>query len=135
VEEHFRVFPHVGFFLPPSGNPYRFERHIMATIDQTADSNRPITGTGDARPASERFAEQASAVSQDILGMGAIARDVAHEKLEEFQGNASAVYEQGQDRVRTATRTLEQFIAEKPLTSVLIAAGVGLFLGRFWMRR
>jgi ElaB/YqjD/DUF883 family membrane-anchored ribosome-binding protein len=107
----------------------------MATIDLTADKNRPITGAGDDRPASERFAEQASAVSQDILGMGAVARDVAHEKLEEFQGNASAVYEQGQDQVRQATRTLEQFIAEKPLTSVLIAAGVGLFLGRFWMRR
>jgi ElaB/YqjD/DUF883 family membrane-anchored ribosome-binding protein len=107
----------------------------MATIDLTADANRPLTGAGDDRPASERFADQACAVSNDIQGMGAIARDVAQEKLEEFQGNASAVYEQGKDKVRTATRTLEQFIAEKPLTSVLIAAGVGLFLGRFWMRR
>ena len=107
----------------------------MATIDLTADTNRPIAGAGDDRPASERFAEQACAVSKDIQGMGAVARDAAHEKLEELQGNVSAVYEQGQDQVRQATRTLEQFIAEKPLTSVLIAAGVGLFLGRFWMRR
>jgi ElaB/YqjD/DUF883 family membrane-anchored ribosome-binding protein len=67
--------------------------------------------------------------------MGAVARDVAHEKLEDFQENASAVYEQGRDKVREATRTLERFIAEQPLTSVLIAAGVGLFLGRFWMRK
>ncbi|MBI3863346.1 MAG: DUF883 family protein [Planctomycetia bacterium] len=105
----------------------------MATIDLTKDTKR--RGAGDDRPASERFTEQASAVSSDIQGMGAIARDVAHEKLEEFQENASAVYEQGRDKVREATRTLERFIAEQPLTSVLVAAGVGLFLGRFWMRR
>jgi ElaB/YqjD/DUF883 family membrane-anchored ribosome-binding protein len=106
----------------------------MATIDMTADSKQPLTGAGADRPASERFSEQASAVSKDILGMGSIAKDVAHEKLEEFQENASAVYDQGRDQVRAATRTLERFIEEQPLTSVLIAAGVGLFLGRFWMR-
>ena len=106
----------------------------MATIDMTADSKRPLTDTGADRPASERFSEQASAVSKDIQGMGALASDLAHEKLDEFQANASAVYEQGRGRVREATRTLERFIQEQPLTSVLIAAGVGLFLGRFWMR-
>ncbi len=107
----------------------------MATSDMTADTKRPLTGTGADRPASERFSEQASAVSKDIRGIGALAKDVAHEKLDEFQENASAVYGQGRDKVREATRTLERFIAEQPLTSVLIAAGVGLFLGRFWMRR
>src|SRR6478735_5498187 len=101
----------------------------MATIERTTDTKRPITAAGNDRPASERFAEQASAVSQDIQGMGAVVKDVAHEKLEEFQENASAVYDQGRDKVREATRTLERFIAEQPLTSVLIAAGVGLFLG------
>jgi len=96
----------------------------MATIDLTAT----------AKPATERFSEQASAVSKDIQGMGAIAKDVAHEKLDKLQENASAVYDKGCDQARDAARTLERFIAEQPLTSVLIAAGVGLFLGRFWMR-
>jgi ElaB/YqjD/DUF883 family membrane-anchored ribosome-binding protein len=96
----------------------------MATIDLTAD----------ARSAGERLSEQASAVSKDIQGMGSIAKDVAHEKFEELQENASAVYEQGRNQVRDATRTLERFIEEQPLTSILIAAGVGMFLGRFWMR-
>ena len=32
-------------------------------------------------------------------------------------------------------RTLEQFILERPLKTVLIAAGIGLLFGRFWMRR
>ena len=67
--------------------------------------------------------------------MADIAKDVAHEKLEEIQENASAVYEQGREKVRGTTRSLERYIAEKPLTSVLIAGGLGMFLGRFWMRR
>jgi ElaB/YqjD/DUF883 family membrane-anchored ribosome-binding protein len=107
----------------------------MPANDVTTDTKRPHTGAGADRPASERFAEQATAVAKDIQGMGALARDVAHEGLEELQENASAVYEQGRDKVRGASRTLERFIAEQPLTSVLIAAGVGLFLGRFWMRK
>jgi ElaB/YqjD/DUF883 family membrane-anchored ribosome-binding protein len=123
----------IGFAI--HSNRHGFERKSMATIDMTADTKRPLTGTGADRPASERFSEQASAVSKDIQGMGDVAKDVAQEKLEEFQENASAVYEQGRGKVREATRTLERFIAEQPLTSVLIAAGVGLFLGRFWMRR
>lgn len=98
----------------------------------TANMKHP--GAGSDRPASERFSEQASAVSKDIRDMGGIAQDVAHEKLEELQENASAIYEQGRETVRQATHTLERFIEEQPLTSVLIAAGVGLFLGRFWMR-
>ena len=74
-------------------------------------------------------------MTKDLQGMGAIARDAAQEKLGHLQENASEFYEQGRDKVRQAARTLEQFIGEQPLTSVLIAAGVGLLLGRFWMRR
>jgi ElaB/YqjD/DUF883 family membrane-anchored ribosome-binding protein len=32
-------------------------------------------------------------------------------------------------------RSVAQYVQEQPLTSLLIAAGVGLVLGRFWMRR
>src|SRR5579863_2366344 len=104
----------------------------MATIDLTADMKRPITAATEAdRPVSDRFTEQATAVSKDIQGMGALAKDVACEKLEELQENASAVYDQGRDKVHQVTRTLERFVQEQPLTSVLIAAGVGLLLGRF----
>ena len=73
-------------------------------------------------------------MSKDIQAMGTAAKDVAQEKLGDLQETATAAYEEGKDKVREATRTLERFIEEQPLTSVLIAAGVGLFLGRFWMR-
>jgi ElaB/YqjD/DUF883 family membrane-anchored ribosome-binding protein len=35
----------------------------------------------------------------------------------------------------TVERSFVQYIREQPLKSMLIAAGVGLVLGRFWLRR
>jgi ElaB/YqjD/DUF883 family membrane-anchored ribosome-binding protein len=35
----------------------------------------------------------------------------------------------------TVERSFAQYVREQPLKSILIAAGVGLVLGRFWVRR
>ncbi len=67
--------------------------------------------------------------------MGEIAKDVAQEKLGELRENASEYCEQGQDKMRQVERSFEQYIRERPLKSILIATGVGLLLGRFWVRR
>jgi ElaB/YqjD/DUF883 family membrane-anchored ribosome-binding protein len=40
-----------------------------------------------------------------------------------------------QDKVHGIACTCEQFIRERPLRSVLMAAGIGWLLGRFWNRR
>ncbi|MSR60717.1 MAG: DUF883 family protein [Planctomycetaceae bacterium] len=94
--------------------------------------NSPV---GKEHPASDRLREQAGAVAKDVQEMGGIARDAAQEKFGQMQENASELCDQGRDKVRQAARSLEQYIAEQPLASVLIAGGVGLLLGRFWMRR
>ena len=91
--------------------------------------------TSKPRSASARLRKQANVVTEDIRGMGTIARDAAHETIEQMQDNASELYDQGKDKARRAARSLEQFIAEQPLTSILIAGGVGLLLGRFWKHR
>ena len=90
---------------------------------------------GEERPASDRLREQAGALTKDIQEMGAIARDAAQEKLGELRADASELCDQGRDKVRHASRSLEQYIAQQPLTSVLIAGGLGLLLGCFWRRR
>lgn len=87
------------------------------------------------RPASDRLREQVSAVTEDIQEMGAIARDAVQEKFEHMQENASEFYDQGRDTARKTARSLEQYVAERPLTCILIAGGLGLLLGRFWRRR
>lgn len=94
--------------------------------------NSPV---GVERPASDRLREQARTVTRDIQEIGGIARDAAEEKFEQIQENASELCDEGREKVRQAARSLEQYVAEKPLTSLLIAAGVGLLLGHFWRRR
>ena len=74
-------------------------------------------------------------VAEDLQGLGGLAGTVAQERLGELCWNAADRYAEGQERVHQAERRFENFIRERPVTSILIAAGVGLVLGRFWMRR
>ena len=85
--------------------------------------------------ASERLGAQAKTVSNDIKGMGDIVRDAAQEKLGEVRDNATEIYEQGRDKIYGVGGSFESYVRERPLKSVLIAAGIGLLFGRFWMRR
>jgi len=66
-------------------------------------------------------------------GQSGVAQDIS-DTTGQMQENASACYGRGRDKDRQADRTFDQFIREQPLKSVLIAAGVGLLLGRFWKR-
>jgi ElaB/YqjD/DUF883 family membrane-anchored ribosome-binding protein len=73
-------------------------------------------------------------VTKGLKGMGDIATDTVKETAAQMQENASACYERGRDKASQVERTFDQFIREQPLKSVLIAAGIGLLLGRFWKR-
>jgi len=84
---------------------------------------------------SDRLAKQARELSNDVQDFGAIAKDAAQEKLGQLREDASEYYERGRDKVRNVVHTVEQYVRERPLMSVLIAAGVGLLFGRFWKRR
>ena len=86
------------------------------------------------RPATQRLRDSAGEVTRDLQEMANIAGDAVQENLGQFRENASEYYEQGRDQMHKAERTFEQYIRDQPLKSILIAAGVGLFLGRFWMR-
>ena len=85
--------------------------------------------------ASARLGKQAKEVTGDIQKMGGTVRDAAQEKLGQMGEIAAEYCEQGQDRVHGVACACEQFLRQRPLTSVLLAAGVGLLLGRFWKRR
>jgi ElaB/YqjD/DUF883 family membrane-anchored ribosome-binding protein len=85
--------------------------------------------------ASDRLGGQAKEVSNDIKEMGNIVRDAAQEKLGQVRENATEFYEHGRDKIYGVGGTFEQYVRERPVKSVLIAAGIGLLFGRFWMRR
>jgi ElaB/YqjD/DUF883 family membrane-anchored ribosome-binding protein len=109
----------------------------MATVNGSVRNNRHATVNRARanRPASDRLGKQARKVTEDLQELGGIAGEAAQKKLGQLRENASDYYEEGREKAHQVRRTFEQFIREQPLTSMLIAAGVGLVFGRFWMRR
>ena len=84
---------------------------------------------------SDQIRAQAKVVSRDLKDMGDIVKDAAQEQLGQVRENATECYEQGRDKVHGVGCDFEQYVRDRPVKSVLIAAGVGLLFGRFWMRR
>ena len=83
----------------------------------------------------DRLEDQAMEVKQDLQEMGQTVRDAAQEKLGQVGERASEYYEQGRDNVHGIACACEQFVRQRPLRAVLIAAGVGWLLGVLWKRR
>jgi ElaB/YqjD/DUF883 family membrane-anchored ribosome-binding protein len=120
-----------------------------------ATNKRP--GSGNRRTASEPLSKKADEVRQSVQELGAAAldaaqkaatqfrdratqraaeyRDVAAGQAEEACETAGEYYSAGREQVLDFEQTLEQRIREKPLQSVLIAAGVGILIGVLWTRR
>lgn len=84
---------------------------------------------------SDRLGAQAKTVSNDLKEMGDIVRDAAQEKLGQVRENATEYREQARDKIHGMLGSFEQYVRKRPVKSVLIAAGLGLLYGRFWMRR
>jgi ElaB/YqjD/DUF883 family membrane-anchored ribosome-binding protein len=64
-----------------------------------------------------------------------MAREMAQEKVGQIRAGATDFTNESREKVRQVERSFEQYVREKPLKSMLIAAGVGMLFGRFWMRR
>lgn len=83
---------------------------------------------------SEEFGQQAKAVTEDLQNMGQAVRDAAQAKLGQAGDKAAEYCGQAQDQLHGVACACEQFVRERPLRSVLMAAGIGWLLGRFWNR-
>lgn len=78
--------------------------------------------------------ETASQVGQNLRELGGQVRDVASQKYEELRGSATDYYQQGRERAQEWEHNIEDYVREKPLQAVLMAAGVGVLLGLLWKR-
>jgi ElaB/YqjD/DUF883 family membrane-anchored ribosome-binding protein len=83
---------------------------------------------GTDRSPTEELREKATQVRQDIRELGAVAKDVATEKVDHW-------YKEGREKAIQFEQTLENRIREHPLQSVMIAAGVGFLAGYLVSRR
>ncbi len=81
------------------------------------------------------YGRQALEVKQDLQEMGETVKDAAQEKLGQMGERASAYCEQGREKAHGVACACEQYLRERPLQSVLMAAGIGWLLGRFGKRR
>ena len=78
--------------------------------------------------------DQAHQMGQNLRDLGSQVRDQAKEKYNQLSDQARDYYDQGRQKAQEWEQGLESYIQEKPLQSVLIAAGVGVLLGLLWKR-
>ena len=104
------------------------------------------SGTGGERGQTSSATERSGDIRQNLQEMGTMARDVANQTVDQIRetaqeragqlrSTAEEYYNVGRDRASELERSLEERIREKPINSVLVAAGVGMLLGIVWMRR
>ena len=82
----------------------------------------------------EQIRETAQQVQENLRNLGGQVRDAATQQYGQLRDQATNYYEQGRQRATEMEQSLEQYVHEKPLQSLLIAAGVGMLLGVLWKR-
>jgi ElaB/YqjD/DUF883 family membrane-anchored ribosome-binding protein len=83
---------------------------------------------------SERLGKQAKEAAEGVEEMGGTVKDAAQEKFEQVGERATECCERAREEAHGVACHCEQFLRHKPLTCVLLAAGVGWLLGRFGKR-
>jgi ElaB/YqjD/DUF883 family membrane-anchored ribosome-binding protein len=78
--------------------------------------------------------ESAAQVGENLRNIGSQVRDQASQQYGQLRDQASEYYEQGRQRAMEMEQGLEQYVQEKPIQALLMAAGVGLLLGILWKR-
>lgn len=91
----------------------------------------PVSGAR----ASERLREQASTVAEDLRELGHLTTEAAREKLEQARRSAADYYEQGRRKAGELEEQVEGYVRQKPIQSVLMAAGLGVIVGYCLSRR
>lgn len=82
----------------------------------------------------ENIREKAEEVGQTIRDMGQQARETARQKYEDLRQQAGEYYETGRQHAMEWEQSLEDYVRQQPVKSLLIAAGVGVLLGALWKR-
>ena len=104
----------------------------MSRMSET-DQGQGKSGAGKGGDAGQ-IRDTASQVQQNIRDLGGQVRDVASEQYGQLRDQATQYYEEGRQRAQEWEQGLEEYVHEKPIQSLLIAAGVGMLLGILWKR-
>lgn len=79
--------------------------------------------------ATEQFRSKANDVKETLMDMGALAPEAAREKYAELRQSATDACDRTRERAGEAKDSVEEYIRERPIQCVLMAAGAGLLIG------
>ena len=85
--------------------------------------------------AAAKVKEGAVLIGQGVRELGVQAKDMAKEKYGEARERAKGYYQQGKEKLGTYEETVEEYVRERPVKAILIAAGIGVLLGVLLGRR
>ena len=87
---------------------------------------------GSAQKTQGDLRETAAQVKENLRDIGGQVRDTAQQQYEQLRQQANDYYERGRERALEMEQSLEQYVQEKPIQALLMAAGAGLLLGLLW---
>lgn len=96
--------------------------------------SRTNQGGNEAQSSQDTMRDTAAQVKENLRDLGGQVRTAATEQYDHLREQATDYYEQGRARAEQFEHNLEQYVQEKPIQSLLIAAGVGVLLGVLWKR-
>ena len=85
--------------------------------------------------AKSQLRNQGETLGRDLRELGHLTKEAAQETLRDTRQSASELYDQGRRKAGDLEAQVAEYVKEKPVQSVLIAAGVGLLLGALLSRR
>jgi ElaB/YqjD/DUF883 family membrane-anchored ribosome-binding protein len=71
-----------------------------------------------------------AALKNDLGKVKADLRGIADALMTQGRSSAGAVRERVQERLDTGMETVQEYIEERPITSLLVVLGVGLIIGK-----
>lgn len=97
----------------------------MATNHSSVAARRRGTQARSVSRPARRVRAKVSRVGKGIQALGGMAKNVAQEKLDELRHN-------GQNTMQDLQLTIQTFVREQPVKSLVIAAGAGFMLATLW---
>jgi ElaB/YqjD/DUF883 family membrane-anchored ribosome-binding protein len=86
-------------------------------------------------PKGNGIARQASVISKDLQDIGDATKKMATEGVHVLRQTAGEYVDRGRTRVREFEESIESRVKERPVKSLLVAAGIGFLMGAFFSRR
>jgi ElaB/YqjD/DUF883 family membrane-anchored ribosome-binding protein len=83
----------------------------------------------------ENLRDKAGDIKSSLQDMGSSAKQMAQEQFAGMRESMSSYYEQGRERATELEQSLENRVREKPISSILVATGLGFLIGMLWMRK